>query len=111
MTHKQFEEFILSLPGVWLDYPFDEKIAVYKYGRDDGKGKMVAFVVEGSKPLRVNLKCDPQLAKNLQEKYESVLPGWHMNKKHWITVICSGQLSDGEIFDLARLSHRLVAEQ
>ena len=71
---------------------------------------MVAFVIEDSKPLRVNLKCDPQLSLNLQQKYESVLPGWHMNKKHWITVICSGQLSDDEIKDLARLSYRLVAE-
>lgn len=111
MTHKDLEEFLLQLPGVWLDYPFDEKIAVYKYGRDNGgKGKMIAFVIEDSKPLRVNLKCDPQLSLNLQQKYESVLPGWHMNKKHWITVICSGQLSDDEIKDLARLSYRLVAE-
>ena len=57
MTHKQFEEFILSLPGVWLDYPFGEDVAVYKFGKDnDGAGKMVALVREGSKPLRVSLK-------------------------------------------------------
>ena len=48
MTHKQFEEFILSLPGVWLDYPFGEDIAVYKFGKsNDGAGKMVALVAEG----------------------------------------------------------------
>ena len=98
MTHKQFEEFILSLPGVWLDYPFGEDIAVYKFGKSsDGAGKMVALVAEGSKPLRVSLKCDPLLAQNL-------------NKKHWNTIICSGQLSDEEVFDLARLSYQLVAE-
>ena len=102
MTHKQFEEFILSLPGVWLDYPFGEDVAVYKFGRDnDGAVKMVALVTEGSKPLRVSLQC---------EKYETVLPGYHLNKKHWNTIICSGQLTDEEVFDLARLSYRLVSE-
>lgn len=111
MTHKQFEQFILSLPGVWLDYPFGEGAAVYKYGKDnDGAGKIVAIVQENSKPLRISLKCDPLLATNLREKYESVLPGYHLNKKHWNTIICSGQLSDDEVLDLARLSYRLVSE-
>ena len=111
MTHKEFEAYILSLPGVWLDYPFGEGTAVYKFGRDnDGAGKIVALVQEGSKPLRVSLKCDPQLAILLREKYETVVPGYHLNKKHWNTIICSGQLPDDEIKDLARLSYRLVTE-
>lgn len=108
MTHKQLEEFILSLPDVWLDYPFGEGVAVYKHGRPEGK--IVAIIQEGSSPLKVSLKCDPLLAKNLREKYESVLPGHHLNKKHWNTIICSGQLSDDEIFDLARHSYQLVIE-
>ncbi len=107
MTHKEFEEFILELPKVWLDYPFGEGTAVYKYG-DKPDGKIVAIVAEGSTPLRVSLKCDPQLAEHLREKYESVLPGYHLNKKHWNTIICSGQLTDDEIFDLTRLSYQLV---
>ena len=111
MTHKQFEQFILSLPGVWLDYPFGEGTAVYKFGKEnDGAGKMLALVQENSKPLRVSLKCDPLLAQNLREKYETVLAGYHLNKKHWNTIICSGQLTDDEIFDLARLSHELVKD-
>lgn len=110
MTHEAFASFLMSLPGVWLDYPFGDDVAVYKVGRDnDGVGKMVALVAEGSKPLRVSLKCDPLLAETLRERYESVLPGYHLNKRHWNTIICSGQLSDEEIFDLARLSYRLVA--
>lgn len=110
MTHEQFEAYILSLPGVWLDYPFGEGTAVYKFGQEnDGAGKIVAIVQENSKPLRVSLKCDPLLAENLREKYETVLPGYHLNKKHWNTVICSGQLEDSEIFDLARLSYELVS--
>ena len=110
MTHADFEKYILTLPGVWLDYPFGEGVAVYKFGRDDeGKGKMAALVQEGSKPLRISLKCDPQLAANLREKYETVLPGYHLNKKHWNTIICSGQLSDDEITDLIRHSYELVS--
>ena len=109
MTHKEFESFILSLPGVWLDYPFGEGTAVYKFGKDnDGKGKIVALVAEETNPLRVSLKCDPLLATNLREKYETVLPGYHLNKKHWNTIICSGQLSDEEVFDLARLSYEII---
>lgn len=108
MTHKEFEDFILSFPDVWLDYPFGEGTAVYKYGPKPD-GKIVAIVAEGSKPLRVSLKCDPLLATTLRDKYESVQPGYHLNKKHWNTIICSGQLADDEVLDLARLSYRLVS--
>lgn len=113
MTHKELETFLLSLPGVWLDYPFGEGTAVYKVGHKDVPGqpeKLFAIIAEDSKPLRVSLKCDPQLALHLREKYETVLPGYHLNKKHWNTIICSGQLSNDEIEDLARLSYRLVTE-
>lgn len=110
MTRGQFEAFILALPGVQLAYPFGKHVAAYMYHMDGRDDKIVALVHENSKPLRVTLKCDPLLAQNIQEKYESVLPGQHMNKKHWITVICSGQLSDQEIFDLTRLSWQLTAK-
>lgn len=109
MTHKELEEHLLSLPDAWLDYPFGDDAAVYKIGqKEDGGGKMFAIVGEKSDPLRVSLKCDPQLAVTLREKYESIVPGYHLNKKHWNTVICTGQLSKDEIFDLVRLSYDLV---
>ncbi len=109
MTHKKLEEFLLSLQNVWLDYPFGEGAAVYKIGhKETGEGKIFAIINEESNPLRVSLKCDPQLAANLREKYETVLPGYHLNKKHWNTIICSGQLTDDELFDLVRHSHELV---
>lgn len=109
MTHKELEQHLLSLPEVWLDYPFGDDAAVYKIGqKEDGGGKMFAIVGEKSDPLRVSLKCDPQLAVTLREKYESIVPGYHLNKKHWNTVICTGQLSKDEIFDLVRLSYDLV---
>ncbi len=110
MTHKELEDYLLSFPNVWLDFPFGETTSVYKIGhKETGQGKMFALIDDNSKPLRVSLKCDPILAENLRTKYETVVPGYHLNKKHWNTVICSGQLSDDEIKDLARLSHDLVA--
>ena len=110
MTHKEIEEYLLSFPNTWLDYPFGEGTSVYKIGhKETGEGKLFAIIQDGSKPLRVSLKCDPQLALTLREKYETVLPGYHLNKKHWNTIICSGQLTDDEIKDLVRLSYRLVA--
>lgn len=110
MTHKEFEKYLLNFPNTWLDYPFGKEAAVYKVGdKETGEGKLFAIIAEGSSPLRVSLKCDPQLAITLREKYETVLPGYHLNKKHWNTIVCTGQLSDDEIKDLARLSYGLVA--
>jgi predicted DNA-binding protein (MmcQ/YjbR family) len=110
MTHKELEEYLLSFPNAWLDFPFGEGTSVYKVGhKDAGEGKMFAIIQDGSKPLRASLKCDPQLAVTLRERYETVVPGYHLNKKHWNTIICSGQLTDDEIKDLARLSYNLVA--
>jgi len=111
MTHKEFDEYLLSFPNTWLDFPFGEGTSVYKAGdKAANDGKLFALIADGSKPLRISLKCDPILAKNLREKYESVLPGYHLNKKHWNTIICTGQLTDQEIKDLIVLSYRLVTE-
>jgi predicted DNA-binding protein (MmcQ/YjbR family) len=103
ITHKQVEEYLLSMPASRLDYPFGENTAVYKAG-----DKMFALVAEKSDPVRLSLKCDPLLAETLREKYESVLPGYHLNKKHWNTILLTGQLSWEEIQDLIRLSYQLV---
>lgn len=109
MTHKEIEKFLLSFPNTWLDFPFGEGTSVYKVGDPETKdGKMFALIADGSTPLRLSLKCDPQLAITLRERYETVVAGYHLNKKHWNTLICSGQLSDDEIQDLARLSYQLV---
>ena len=99
-------ETISSLPGVVLDYPFGEDVAVYKIGSE--KGKMFALVPEEGLPVRISLKCDPTLAELLREKYETVLPGYHLNKRHWNTIICSGQVPDDELRDLIRHSYELV---
>ncbi len=104
MTQQEISDYILTMPNAWLDFPFDEKTAVYKAA----SGKMFALVAMDSNPLRISLKCDPNLAELLREKYESVLPGYHLNKKHWITIIMTGQLADDEIRDLIRHSFELV---
>lgn len=110
MTQKELHDYLLSFPNTWLDFPFGEGTSVYKVGDREGvDAKLFAIIADGSKPLRVSLKCDPLLAEVLREKYESVQPGYHLNKKHWNTIVCSGQLDDQEIKDLASLSYRLVS--
>lgn len=108
ITYKEFHEYITTLGGIWLDKEFGENALVYKYGTQP-EGEIVAIVAEGSDPLRVSLKCDPQLAVILRERYETVLPGFNLNKKHWNTIICSGQLPDSEVIDLVRHSYLLVS--
>lgn len=109
MTHKEFDEYLLSFPNTWLDFPFGEGTSVYKIGhKETGEGKLFAIIADDSNPLRISLKCDPQLAELLRDKYESIIPGYHLNKKHWNTIICSGQVPDDELKDLIRLSYRLV---
>lgn len=109
MTHKEVEEYILSKPKSWLDYPFGEGVAVYKVGSKNS-AKMFALISEGYDPIRISLKCDPILAEKLRQEYETVMPGYHLNKKHWNTIILSGQLADQEVFGLIDLSYRLVTE-
>jgi predicted DNA-binding protein (MmcQ/YjbR family) len=105
MDHKSVEEYILSMPNAVLEYPFGKDVAVYK-----ANDKMFALIAEGSDPIRLSVKCDPQLAVLLREKYETVLPGYHLNKKHWNTVILSGQLPWEEIQGFIVLSYNLVTE-
>jgi predicted DNA-binding protein (MmcQ/YjbR family) len=88
-----------------LDYPFGKDVAVYKVG-----DKMFALITEGKDPVQLSLKCDPILAVHLREKYESVMAGYHLNKKHWNTLVLTGQLSWEDVQDLIRLSYRLVTE-
>ena len=112
MTHKQVEDYLLSMPGAWLDYPFGKEVAVYKTAIDAAKGggKMFALIAEDKDPVRLSLKCDPILAQTLREKYETVLPGYHLNKKHWNTVVLTGQLDWEEVQGLIRHSYILVSE-
>lgn len=103
MDHKTVETYLLAMPNARLDYPFGKEAAVYKVG-----DKMFALIAEGSDPVRLSLKCDPKLAEVLREKYETVMPGYHLNKKHWNTIVLSGQLPWEEVQGLIRHSYDLV---
>ncbi len=106
MNHKEVETYILSMPNSRLEYPFGEGVAVYKVDEH-----MFALIAEGKEPVNLSLKCDPQLAKLLREKYETVMPGYHLNKKHWNTIVLTGQLPWEEVQGLIRHSYQLVTGQ
>ncbi len=103
MDHKTVEKYVLGMPGAKLDYPFGEDVAVYK-----AKDKMFALITEGKEPVQISLKCDPLLAETLRKKYDTVMPGYHLNKKHWNTMVLSGQIGWAEVKDLIRHSYNLV---
>ena len=103
MDHKTIEDYILSMPNSKLDYPFGEKVGVYKVN-----DKMFAIINEDKNPLQLSLKCDPGLSLVLREKYDEVMPGYHLNKKHWNTIVLAGQMPVDEIEDLVRHSYLLV---
>ena len=103
MDHKTVEDYILSMPNARLDYPFGEGVAVYKAG-----DKMFALIAEGKEPVSLSLKCDPQLAEILRAKYTTVMPGYHLNKKHWNTIVLSGELPWDEVESLVQHSYQLV---
>lgn len=109
MNHKFLEDFILAKPGSWLDYPFGEDTAVYKVGSKK-TAKMFALIKNGSDPAVISLKCPPELAVQLREEYETVMPGYHLNKKLWNTILATGQLDEDKLFSLIDLSYNLVIE-
>ncbi|MFK7971516.1 MAG: MmcQ/YjbR family DNA-binding protein, partial [Bacteroidia bacterium] len=104
MEHvESVREFCLSLPGTEEGFPFGEQTLVFKVG-----GKMYALMSLDSGD-RINLKCDPEYAIELREKHaEEILPGWHMNKKHWNTVIFGLGLESKLLRHLIRHSYELV---
>jgi predicted DNA-binding protein (MmcQ/YjbR family) len=105
MDHKTVEDYVLSMPNAVLEYPFGEEVAVYKVA-----DKMFALIPEGKTPVRISLKCDPVLSKVLRDKYDEVMEGYHLNKKHWNTIILSGQLTWEEVQALIRHSYDLVSK-
>ncbi len=105
MNIEEIREYCLSKRGVIEDFPFDEETLVLKV-----LGKMFALISLEKIPLQLNLKCDPEQAVELREKYESVLPGYHMNKKHWNSIIVDGSIHSNEIKNLIDNSYTLVEQ-
>jgi predicted DNA-binding protein (MmcQ/YjbR family) len=103
MNFKQLDKYICAKQGVTFDYPFDDKVRVYRIAE-----KMFALTSE-EKPVRVNLKCDPIYALELRSIYEGVIAGYHMNKKHWNTVtVEDSDVDDESVKELIDHSYELV---
>ena len=104
MYLAQFREYCLSKPRATEGTPFGPDVLVFKVG-----GKMFALAALDEVPTTVNLKCDPDLALDLRDRYEQVTPGYHMNKKHWNTVEIKTGIPDAELRKMIDHSYDLVA--
>ena len=93
----------LAKPGAGETTPFGPEVLVYKVA-----GKMFALADPDDVPPRMNLKCDPGRALELREQYEGIIPGYHMNKRHWNTVLLDGSIPGDLIRDLIYHSYHLV---
>jgi len=105
MDLAQFREYCLSKPRATEGTPFGPDILVFKFS-----GKMFALAALNKVPTTVNLKCDPDLALELRDRYDQVTPGYHMNKKHWNTVVIEGGIPDPELRKMIDHSYDLVAK-
>lgn len=104
MNIESLRDYCLEKALVTEGFPFGPDTLVFKVG-----GKVFLLTGLDSHPLSFNVKCDPERAVSLREQYPySVLPGYHMNKKHWNTVIVNGELSEGELRELIDHSYELV---
>ena len=106
MTLDQIREYCLKKKGrITEGLPFGEDVLVFKVN-----GKMFLLARIEQHPLSINLKCDPGLAGELRERYEAVTPGYHMNKKHWSTVVLDGSIPGKELFAMVDHSYELVVK-
>ena len=103
MTFEQLDAYLLGKKGATFDYPFNDEVRVYRIAE-----KMFALVVD-EHPLKINLKCDPLYALELRTIYEGVSAGYHMNKKHWNTVLPEeSDVDDETVKELIDHSYELV---
>jgi predicted DNA-binding protein (MmcQ/YjbR family) len=105
MNLEQFREYCLSKSCATEGLPFGPTVLVFKVS-----GKMFALAALDDVPTTVNLKCDPDLALELRDRYEQVTPGYHMNKKHWNTVEIEAGIPDPEVRRMIDHSYDLVAK-
>ncbi|AEW86807.1 MmcQ-like protein [Flavobacterium columnare] len=106
MDIQQLYDFCLSKKGVTEHFPFDKDTLVFKIG-----GKIFCLTsLQGweKETPSINLKCNPERAEQLRAEYDAVLPGYHMNKKHWNTIKCHNDVSDKMLLDLINHSYDLV---
>jgi predicted DNA-binding protein (MmcQ/YjbR family) len=100
---SELREHCLSLNGAAETFPFGSGLSVFKVA-----GKIFALSRLQESPLRVSLKCEPGLAEQLRDAYAAVIPGYHLNKRHWNTVMIDGSLTDEMLEDMVEDSYDLV---
>lgn len=105
MDAAAFREYCLTKAGVTEETPFGPDNLVFKV-----RGKMFALVALEEIPPQANLKCDPDLALELRDRYEEVTAGYHMNKKHWNTVVIAGGIPENEVKKMVDHSYDLVVQ-
>ena len=108
MTPEDLRALCLAKLGAYEDLPFGPGTRVFKVA-----GKMFALCPakrNAGDPLSVNLKCEPELAELLRGKYDAVTPGYHMNKRHWNTIVLDGSVPSSEVAELLDLSYTLVVK-
>ncbi len=106
MRLDRIREYCLARhPSVTEEFPFGEDVFVYKIG-----GRLFLIAAAASVPLRITVKCDPAGALELRERYSAVEPGYHMNKRHWITATLDGSIPPKEILAMIGRSFDLVAQ-
>jgi predicted DNA-binding protein (MmcQ/YjbR family) len=104
VTAAQLRRLCLKLAGAEETFPFGPETSVFKVG-----GKMFALSPLQRKPLTVSVKCEPELGEQLRGTYDEIEPGYHLNKRHWLTVTCGGEVPDELVLQLVAGSHELVA--
>ena len=105
MDVVEFCEYCLGRPNTTEGMPFGETVLVFKVA-----GKMFALISLDEVPATANLKCDPDLALDLRDRYEQVRPGYHMNKKHWNTVEIDSGIPEAELCGMIDHSYDLVVQ-
>jgi predicted DNA-binding protein (MmcQ/YjbR family) len=103
VNRAELRDHCLSFTGAEETFPFGGEVSVFKVA-----GKMFALSQLGADSVRVSLKCDPQLAEALRGAHAAVIPGYHLNKRHWNTVIIDGSIPDDAIRDMIEDSYDLV---
>jgi predicted DNA-binding protein (MmcQ/YjbR family) len=105
MNIEEIRAYAIAKPGVEEGFPFGEDTLVFKVN-----GKIFLLVSLSSQPLQFNAKCYPERAIELREQYSSIIPGYHMNKRHWNTIIADNTLSKKLLKELIDHSYELVAK-
>ncbi|NUR60676.1 MAG: MmcQ/YjbR family DNA-binding protein [Catenulispora sp.] len=103
MTPDELKAACLSYRGAEEDFPFGPEASVFKVA-----GKVFAISRLDAEPLAVSLKCDPEKATGLRAAYPAIIPGYHLNKRHWNTVTIDGSLDEQMVLDLIEDSYDLV---